>query len=63
MGVEPKIGRKPPKMDGLFHRKPYFLMDDLGGSFTPYFWLETPKSILPNHPIRIFTPWCLAPLL
>ncbi len=23
MGVEPKIGGKPPKMDGLFHGKPY----------------------------------------
>ena len=24
-------------MDGLFHGKPYFLMDDLGGN-THYFW-------------------------
>ena len=38
-------------MDGLFHGKPYFLMDDLGG-FTPIFgstaicwfhgWIESP---------------------
>ena len=26
MGVEPKIGFFPPKMDGLFHK-----IDDLGG--------------------------------
>ena len=26
----PKIGDFAPKMDGLFHGKPYFLMDDLG---------------------------------
>ena len=30
MGVEPKIGGKP-KVDGLFHGKPYEQMDDLGG--------------------------------
>ena len=30
---------KTPKMDGLFHGKPYFLMDDLGG---PPLFLETP---------------------
>ena len=30
MGVEPKIGVKTTKMDGLFHGNPYFLMDDLG---------------------------------
>ena len=24
-------------MDGLFHGKPYFLMDDLGGFYTPIF--------------------------
>ena len=31
MGVNPKIGVvKPPKMDGLFHGKPYEQMDDLG---------------------------------
>ena len=24
-------------MDGLFHGKPYFLMDDLGGKNTPIF--------------------------
>ena len=37
MGVEPKIGGNP-KMDGLFHGKPYEQMDDLG---VPLF-LETP---------------------
>ena len=31
-----------PKMDGLFHGKPYFLMDDLGGKTTPIFG-STPK--------------------
>ena len=30
MGVNPKIGGKPPKMDGLFHGKPYEQMDYLG---------------------------------
>ena len=34
MGVEPKIGFFPPKMDGLFHK-----IDDLGGK--PLL-LETP---------------------
>ena len=29
----PKIGGFPPKMDGLFHGKAYFLMDDLGVPF------------------------------
>ena len=39
MGVEPKIGVFTPKMDGLFHGKPYEQMDDLG---VPLF-LETPQ--------------------
>ena len=30
MGVS-KMGGKPPKMDGVFHGKPYEQMDDLGG--------------------------------
>ena len=34
----PKIGGKHPKMDGSFHGKPYFLMDDLE---VPLF-VETP---------------------
>ena len=38
MGVSKNRG-KTPKMDGLFHGKPYFQMDDLGGG--PIF-LETP---------------------
>ena len=37
MGVSKNSG-KTPKMDGLFHGKSYFLMDDLG---VPVF-LETP---------------------
>ena len=31
VGVNPKIGVKPPKMDGSYNGKPYFLRDDLGG--------------------------------
>ena len=31
MGVEPKIGGKPPKMDGENNENPYEQMDDLGG--------------------------------
>ena len=42
MGVNPKKGGKPPKMDDLFHGKPYFLIDDLGG---PPLFLETPIYI------------------
>ena len=38
MGVNPKIGGKPPKMDGENNGKPYEQMDDLG---VPLF-LETP---------------------
>ena len=37
MGVEPKIGGNPPKMDGENHGSkpnPMFLMDDLGGYST-----------------------------
>ena len=30
-GVNPKIGGKPPKMDGENNGKPYEQMDDLGG--------------------------------
>ena len=46
MGVNPKNrGGKPPKMDGLFHGKPYFLMDYLR---VPLF-LETPIYFL-FHP-------------
>ena len=41
MGVEPKIGGKPPKWM-VSNGKPYFLMDDLG---VPLF-LETPISLL-----------------
>ena len=26
----------------LFHEKPYYLMDDLGGKNHPYFWRQTP---------------------
>ena len=38
MGVEPKIGVKPFKMDGENNGKPYEQMDDLGISL----FLETP---------------------
>ena len=31
MGVNPKIRVKPPKMDGLFHEKPYEQMGWFGG--------------------------------
>ena len=34
MGVDPKIRGVSPKMDGLFHGKPYEQMDDLGGKPT-----------------------------
>ena len=30
-------------MDGLFHGKPYFLIDDLGGK-NPYFWKHPYQS-------------------
>ena len=30
MGVEPKIGGKPPKMDGVYNGKPHEQMEDLG---------------------------------
>ena len=30
-----------PRMDGLFHGIPYCLMDDLGGKFSHYFWVDT----------------------
>ena len=32
-----------PKMDGLFHGKPYEQMYDLGGK-TPYFWFNTQQQ-------------------
>ena len=31
MFFEPNITHRIPKMDGLFHGKPYEQMDDLGG--------------------------------
>ena len=41
MGVEPKIGGKPPKMDGENNgSKPYEQLDDLGGKH-PYFGVDT----------------------
>ena len=36
MGVSPKMGVKPHKMDGENNGKPYEQMDDLGG-FPPIF--------------------------
>ena len=54
MDVEPKIGVDfTPKMNGLFHGKPYFLMNDLGGNthifgLTPLCKLDdgNPKPLL-----------------
>ena len=50
--VFPKIGGKPPKMDGENHgSKPYEQMDDLGGKGTPIFGL-TPlwvRSLEPRY--------------
>ena len=43
MGVSKNRG-KTPKMDGLFHGKPYEQMDDLG--FSPYFWFNTQIRML-----------------
>ena len=43
-GVSKNRG-KTPKMDGLFHGKPYEQMDDLGGK-NPYFW---------KHPYNVFS--------
>ena len=37
MGVSKNRG-KTPKMDGLFHGKPYEHMDDLGVIAPPIFW-------------------------
>ena len=52
MGVEPKIGCfKPPKMDGLFHGKPYEQMNDLGGN-TPIFG-STPKYERDSHTLGV----------
>ena len=44
-----KLGNFTPKMDGLFHAKPYEQMDDLGG---PPLFLETPiwYSMVPVVP-------------
>ena len=41
MGVEPKIGDFSPKMDGEHKGNPYEQMDDLGGFYHPYFWVDT----------------------
>ncbi len=38
MAVSKNRGILPPKMDGLFHGKPYEQMDDLGGFTAPIFW-------------------------
>ena len=41
LGVSKNRGCKTPKMDGLFHGKPYEQMDDLGGFshyFRKHFW-------------------------
>ena len=46
--VFPKIGVFTPKMDGLFHGKPYVQIDDLGGFTTPIF-SSTPIYLMFNH--------------
>ena len=43
MGVS-KMGGNPPKMDGVFHGKPYEQMDDLGG-FYPLFLVQHPHEV------------------
>jgi len=49
MGVFPKIGGKPPKMDGENHGKPLFFMDDLGGK--PPVFGHTQGNTWNDHPI------------
>ena len=46
LDVEPKIRGKNPKMDGLYHGKPYEQMDDLGG-FSHDFWFNTHMPFSP----------------
>ena len=46
MDVSKNRGGFSPKMDGLFHGKPYFLMDDLGVPLfleTPICWVGVPE--------------------
>ena len=55
MGVSKNRG-KTTKMDGENNRKPYFLMDDLGG-FNPLF-SETPISLPGGNGKIIDSNWC-----
>ena len=48
LGVEPKIGRKHAKMNGLFHGKPYW--NGWFGGPTPIFW---------KHLFRFFGYFCM----
>ena len=47
-------------MDGLFHGKPYFLMDDLGGFLPPLFLVQHPYNIglchVDTHPKPVKRP-------
>ena len=46
----PKIVGKPPKMDGLFHRKPLLKWMILG--VFPYFWVDTHYWLLNEGLLR-----------
>ncbi len=50
-----------PKMDGLFHGKPYEKMDDLGGN-TPIFGLTPIYFVLLYHLMSLHFLWPLLPL-
>ena len=52
MWVFPKIGGKPPQMDGENHGKPYEQMDDLG-VLTPLFLVQHP-CVLQESPLFLF---------
>ena len=61
MGVNPKIGRFSPKMDGLFHGKPYQQMDDLVGF--PIFLVQHPHlhSWWMKYPVMLVNSGEVAP--
>ena len=50
MGVEPKIGGKPPKWMVYFMENPMNKWDDLGRK-KPYFWVDT-QMIQPTFWLR-----------
>ena len=62
MGVEPKIGGKTPKMDGLFHGKPVIKISDLGVyTVYPYFWKHPYLFCWPNRVFwyQKYAKWCV----